>query len=115
MCPSLSTVARFVDPVSDREIRTLKAFAARDVKNVGVRGSNCYRADRLRRLVVENGSPCAAIVVGSPYPSVDSAHVEDIRLAGHAGYSSRPAAPERPDHAPGHVLIQTRRVLLSSC
>jgi len=70
----------------------MQPFAARDINNVGVRGGYGDGADRLRGLVIEDGIPGAAIVIGLPYSAVDLAYVENIWLAGNAGSGSRAAA-----------------------
>ena len=72
---------------------------------LGSEGAHRDGADRLRRLVVEDRIPGAAVVVRLPDAAVDLPHVEDIGLAGHAGGGARPAAAERADHAPAHLLV----------
>ena len=105
MSPGLSGVGRFVDSVANGEVGAMQAFAAGDINNVGIGGSDGDGADRLRGFVVEDRSPGAAVVVGFPDAAVDLAHIEDIGLAGNAGGGASAAAAKRADHAPMQILI----------
>ena len=105
MSPGFSGVRRFVDSVADREIGAMQAFAAGYINDIGIRGSYCDGANRLRRFVVEDRRPGAAIVVRLPDSAVDLAYIENIRLAGHAGGGSGAASAKWADHAPMQILI----------
>ena len=63
--PGLAGVSGFVDAVADGEVGAVQALAAGHVDDVGIGGSDGDGADRLRGLVIEDGVPGAAVVVGS--------------------------------------------------
>ena len=113
MAPRLPGVARLVDAVADREVRPLQPLAASDVDRVGVRGRQRDRADRACRLVVEDGPPCASVVVGLPDAAVVHTDIEDVRLAGDACRADRPPSAVRTDHAPLQSGIELRIEVLS--
>ena len=83
----------------------MQAFAAGDINDVGIR--RCYGdgANRLRRFVIEDGRPGAAVVIRLPYAAVDLAYVEDIGLARDASCGAGAASAKRADHAPMEILI----------
>ena len=78
--PGAAGVGRSVDAVAHREVGALQPLAAADVDDVRIRRRHRDRADRLRRLVVEDGLPGAPVVVGPPDAAVADADVEDIRM-----------------------------------
>src|SRR5258708_24531807 len=83
----------------------MQSFPAGNINNVGVRRSYHDGADRLRRLVIEDGIPGAAIVIGLPHSAVDLAYIKNIRLRGNAGGGSRAAAAKRTNHPPVQFLV----------
>ena len=89
----------------------MQAFAAAHINDVWIGTSNRNGADGLRGLIVENGSPSAAVVIGLPYAAVHGAHIENIRLSGDAGCGARPAAAKRTDHSPVQFLVNILRNL----
>jgi hypothetical protein len=98
--PAASGVGRFVDAVADRQVGPLEAFAAADVDDVRIGRRDGNRADRLRRLIVEQRRPGVAVVGRLPDAAVVDADIEDVRLLGDAGGAHRAAAAERADVAP---------------
>jgi hypothetical protein len=78
----------------------LQSFAATDVDGVGVGGCKRDCADGAGGLIVEDGIPGAAGVVGLPDAAVVDADEEDVRLIGDARDADGPAAAEGTDHAP---------------
>jgi len=105
MRPGLAGVGRFVNAVADREIGPVQSFTARHVENVGIGGSHCDGADRLRRFMIEDRIPRAAVVVGLPHSAVHLADVEHIRLARNARGCAGASAAKRADHPPVQLLV----------
>ena len=103
--PRLAGVGGFVHAVADGEIGALQAFAAADVDDVGVGGGEGDGADGAGGLVVEDGLPGAAEVVGLPDAAVVDADVEDVGLVGDAGGADGAAAAEGADVAPTQAGI----------
>src|SRR5439155_21912950 len=91
--PSLAAVGGFVNAVANGEVGPLNTFAACDVNDVRVGRRDGDGADVLRRLVVEDGRPGAAVVVRYPDAAVHLAHVKDIRLARHTRHHALSPAP----------------------
>ena len=110
--PGLSRIRRFVNAVANGEVGPLKTFAACDVNDVRVGRRDGDGADGLRRLVVEDGRPGAAVVVRFPDAAVHLAHVKDIRLARHTRHGARSPAAMRANHAPAHALKHRVGILL---
>src|SRR6516164_117307 len=94
------------------QVLPLQALAATDVEDVRVGGRDGHGADRAGRLVVEDGLPGSAEVVGLPDAAVADADVEDAGLAADAHGGDGPAAAERADHAPAQAVIQLRGQVL---
>src|SRR5271163_1511849 len=84
----------------------MQSLATANVNNVRVGRGDGDRADRLRRLVVEDRIPGAAVVVRLPDSSVDLSNIENVRLAGDSAGSARAPAAQRADHAPVQVLVR---------
>ena len=103
--PRLAGVSGFVHAVADGEIGTLEAFAAAYVDDVGIGGGEGDGADGTGRLVVEDGLPGAAEVVGLPDAAVVHADVEDVGLAGDTGGADGAAATKGADVAPTQARI----------
>ena len=99
--PRPPAVGRFVDAVADREVRPLQSLAAADVDDVRVRRRDRERADRLRRLLVEDRRPGAAGVVGLPDAAVVDADVEEVRACPRT-----PAAPTVRPPRNGPIIRQ---------
>src|ERR1700732_4327285 len=83
----------------------MQSFAARDINDVGIRRSHRDGADRLRRLVIEDGIPGASVIIGLPYSAVDLANVENVGLGGNADSGSSAAAAKRTNHPPVEFLV----------
>src|SRR5215469_3222396 len=83
----------------------MQPFPACDINHIGVRGGHGDRADRLRRFMIENGIPGAAVIVRLPNPAVHLAHVENIWLAPNSRGGARASATKGADHAPVQVLV----------
>ena len=110
--PGLARVRGFVNPVADRKVRPLQSFPAAGVNNVGVRGRHGQSADRAGGLIIEDGIPCVAKIVGLPDAAIHGRHVENSGLARHAGDRHCAAAAERSDAAPAHLGEKFLVVLL---
>ncbi len=113
MRPGLACIRGFVNSITHGEIGARQSFATRYVDNVWIGRSHGDSADRLRGLRIKDGRPRPAKIVGFPHTTIDRAHVENIRLAGHSANGASPPAASRPDHAPAHLLVRTFRILLS--
>ena len=113
--PAFAGVDGFVDAVADREVGALEAFAAGDVDKVGIGGGDGDGADGLGGLVVEDGEPGAAVVVGFPDAAVDLAGVEDVGLGGDARCGAGAAAAEGTDVAPVEVVEEGGGQGLGGC
>ena len=77
--PGVARICRSVNPVSDRQVGSLQAFATAGINNAGI--GWCYgdTADRPSRLIIEDWSPGAAVIVGLPNTAV---HLRDVKNAG---------------------------------
>ncbi len=104
--PGLAAVRRLVDAVAHRQVGALQPFAAAGVDHPRVRRRHRERADRLRRLRVEQRPPGPARVVGLPDAAVVDAHVEHVGLSRHPHRRHRPSPPERPDQPPAQLREQ---------
>ena len=102
MGPGLARIARLIDPISHRKIRTLQPFAAADVDDVRIGDRHRDRTHGTGWLLIEDGYPVAAVIRRLPYPSVDRRHVKDIRLARDPRHRARPPASQWPYVAPVH-------------
>ena len=112
--PRPAGVARAIDPVADREIGALQPFAAADVDDVRIRRRDRDRADRLRRLAVEDRRPRQPVVGALPDAAVVDADVEQVRLLRHAGRADGAPAAIRADRSPAHRVVQPRPGLLGA-
>src|SRR5205085_11436663 len=106
MLPRPARVGRFVNPITDRKVGALQAFAAADVDDFRVRWRDGNRPDRAGRLIVEDRLPGAPIVVRAPDAAVVDADIKDVRLARHADRADRAPAAMWADAAPLHALIK---------
>ena len=88
--------------------RALLRLAGADINDVGVRRRDGNGADRAGGLVVEDRPPGAAGVGGLPDAAVHDAHVEGVRLAGHALDRFGAAGAVRPDVAPAQFSETSR-------
>jgi hypothetical protein len=111
--PVRAGVGGLVDAVSRGEIGALEPFAAADVQDVGVGGSDGDRADGAGRLVVEDRAPHPAEVGALPHAAIVDADVEKVGLAWHANSADGAHAAMGPDHAPAHEGEGRRVDLLS--
>src|ERR1700722_11248209 len=110
--PRFSRVRGFVNPIADRKVGALQAFAAGGVNNIWIGGSYGNGADGLRRLVFKDRRPSAAVIVGFPNAAVTLSDVKDAGLVRHAGGGASSSSAERSDHAPAHFLICAQGILL---
>ena len=85
MGPGLARVGGFVDAVADGEIGAMQSFAAGDINDVGIGGSDRDGADGLRGFVIEDGIPGAAVIVRFPDAAV---HLPDVKHSS-AGWARR--------------------------
>ena len=115
MRPRFSRIGGFVDSVADRKIGPVQSFAAGDVDDVRIRRRDCNGADRLRGFVIEDGIPCAAVVVRLPHSAVHLSHVKHVGLAGHAGGSAGASAAKGPNHPPVQIVISVFGNLRPAC
>src|SRR3982751_5785387 len=106
MRPGPSRICRFVDAVADGQVGTLQTFTTSHINNVWIRWGHGNRADRARRLIVEDWIPRLAIIIGLPHAPVDLRDVKNVRLRRHTGYCARTPAAKRADAAPGQRLEQ---------
>src|ERR1700678_560163 len=105
MSPGFARIGGFVDSVADGEIGPVQPFAASNINNVGIGSGYRDGPNGLRRLVIENRIPGAAVIVRLPDSAVDLADVKNVRLGGHAGGSAGTASAKGADHAPVEILI----------
>ncbi len=108
--PGLAGVGRLVHPVARRQVGPDDARPAADVDDVRVRRGDGDRADRARRLLVEERHPRGAVIGGAPDAAIVEADVEDVRLAGDTGQRASAPGPRRADLAPVHVAVDVRRL-----
>lgn len=114
MLPGPAAVGRSVDSVSNGEIGALQSLAAAHVNDLGIRRGDRERADRLRRLSVEDRHPDAAVVGAFPHAAVIGGDIEDVRLFRHPGCCDGAAAAEWSNHAPANAGIELGTELLST-
>src|SRR6202041_2399887 len=112
MGPRFSRVRGSVNPVADRKVGALQAFAAGGVNNIWIGGSHGDGADGLRGLVFEDRRPSAPVIVGFPNAAVTLSDVKDAGLVRHASGGASSSSAERSDHAPAHFLICAQGILL---
>ena len=104
--PRFAGVGGFVNAVADGEIGAGQTFAAGNINDVWIGGCDGDGADRLRGLVVEDGRPGAAVIVGLPDAAIHGADIENIGLARHAARGASASAARGADHAPAHFLVR---------
>ena len=113
MGPGLTGVGGLVDTVAGRQVGSLETLATSYIDDVRIRQGDGDGTDRAGGLVVEDRSPDAAVVGRLPDAAVDDADVEHVGLTGNPRCGLRATTPERPDHAPMHLVEQVGIVLLS--
>ena len=101
--PRCAAVGGLVNSIADRQIRTMQPLTAAHVNDIGIRRRHFDRADGAGRLLVKDGLPGPAKVIGLPNAAIHRSHVEDIRLARHARDRTRAATTKRADISPLHV------------
>jgi hypothetical protein len=107
--PGLAAVVRAVDAVARGEVRALISLAAAYIDDVRIGRRDRDRADRARRLIVEDRHPGSAVVGRLPHAAVVEADEEGIRTIGDAD-CGLPASPAvGTDHAPVHLGQGCRR------
>src|SRR6185503_9660377 len=85
------------------EVGPLQPFAAADVEDVGIRGSDGDGPDGAGGLVVEDRRPGAAVVVRLPDPPIAHADLEDSWTVRDARRRFRAAPAMGADHPPAHL------------
>ena len=113
--PGLPGVGGLVDAVPLRDVAPDVRLARADVDDVRVGRRHRDRADRARRLVVEDGLPPDAAVRGLPHPARGRGRVVGERVAGHAGHARNAPARGRADQPvlePAKLLRALRGLLL---
>ena len=98
--PRRARIARHVNAVARREIRTAQTLAAADVDDVRIGRRDGERPDRPRILRVEHRRPRARAVDRFPDAAVVRRHVERAGFSGNARDRDGPPAAERPDVPP---------------
>src|SRR5207244_5424327 len=106
--PGLAAIGGLVHAVADGEVWPLQPLAAADVGGVGVGRRDGESADGAGGLIVEDGFPTAAIVIGLPHTAIVHADVEDVGLCRDAGRAHRPSAAIRSDVAPAQACVVGR-------
>src|ERR1700733_2117528 len=104
MLPGLSRIGRLVDSIAHGKIGTMQAFSTARIHNVGVGRRNCNGANRLRRLMIENRIPGAAVVVALPNSAVHLSNIENIRFTWNSSGRARAPSAKRPNHSPVEFL-----------
>jgi len=107
--PRAAGVGGLVDAVTDGQIGPLQSFAAADVDRVRIGRRDGNRADRSRRLIVEDRPPRPTGIGRLPHAAVHHADIERVRLRRNAGGGFRAPATERADVAP-RELAEDRRI-----
>src|SRR4029079_19510669 len=73
------------------------------IDDVRVGWRDCNRADRPRRLIVEEGKPVRAEVRRAPDAAVVERDVKGVRLRRHSRYGASSARAKRSDVPPVHL------------
>ena len=113
--PRLAGVGGLVDAVSLCDVAADVGLAGADVDDVRVGRRHRDRADRARRLVVEDRLPPDPAVRGLPHPARGRGRVVRERIAGHAGHPRDAPARRRADQPvleAGQLLGSLRRLLV---
>ena len=84
----------------------MKALAAADIDDIGVRRRDRDVADRTGGRTVEDRMPRAAVVVRLPHAAVVDADVEHAGLRRHTDAADRAARPEWSDETITEFLIE---------
>src|SRR5437868_3051787 len=115
MSPALAAICGFVDAIARREVGPPQSFAAAYINDIWIGGRKGQRADRARRLPVEDWIPRASEVVSLPNAAVVRRHEEDVRLIGNSGDGDRASSTERSKAAPAQRVRRGGGCLLSHC
>src|SRR6266852_1745738 len=113
MRPRFSGISGVVKSVAGGQVRALQSFAAAHINNVRVGRRDRESADGTAGLLIENGIPRAAKIVGLPHAAVYRGHIKNVGLMQHAGDRHSAAAAKWPDAAPPHFGKERRIILLS--
>ena len=105
--PRLPRVRRLVDALPDGDVAADLPFPRPRPDDVGIRGRDGERADRLHRLVVEHLVPVHAAVRRLVDAARGRAHVVGVRLAGNPRRRAE-AVPLRADVPPPKRLVGGR-------
>src|SRR5215472_397907 len=112
MLPGLAGIHGFIDTIAGRKVRTLQSFAAANIKDVRIRGSNRDDAHRTRILIVKNRKPGVPKIRSFPNSPIYRSHVKNVGLMRHASYAHGASTAERPDQTPSHIREKFLVVLL---
>ena len=113
--PGLARVGGLVDAVAGGEVGAGEAFAAADVDDVGIGGSDGDGADGAGGFVVPEAVPGLAGVGGLEDASAYSADVEGGGLGGDAGEGAGAAGAHGADLSPAHGGEEAWRRRRSGC
>src|SRR5277367_3685628 len=111
MLPGLARVSGPIYAVANGEVGAPQAFAASHVDDIAVGSSDGDRADRLRRLAIEDRLPGAPVIVALPNTAVALTNVEDVWLADNPSSGPRATTAKWSNHSPVQVRFQFRRLL----
>ena len=100
MAPGGAAVGGPVDPVPDGQIGPLQPLAGPDVQRLWIGRRHGDRADRARRLAVEDRAPGTTVIPAAPHAAVVHADIQDVRRPRHSNRRHRAATAKRADHAP---------------
>ena len=115
MSPALAAICGFVDAIARREVGPPQSLAAAHINDIWIGGRKGQRADRARRLAVENRIPRSSEVISLPNPAVVRRHEEDVGLIGNSGDGDRASGTERSNAAPAQLVVGNGGCLLSHC
>ncbi len=101
--PRFSGVGRLVDPVPGVEVAANVGLAGAGVDDAGIRRCDRQRADRIgdsRNLAVGDVRPFQAVIGAAPDAAFDATEIEEVLVAGNAGYGDGASTDVRADAAP---------------
>src|SRR5207237_5853149 len=90
-------------------VRPMQTFTAADVTDVRISRRDRKRADRRRRLTIENRLPRPTVIDRFKNAAVHRRHVENIRLGQHTADRTSPPAAIRSNVSPAQDRIELSR------